>query len=98
MLLAVINYFLKGKQVSKIELRRKTKRAMLSKMIKSQLDKIAKEKKISRSQRKAEMIEILVNKLKLDDVRKYYSEFFGIDEFDVLKHNLVPPHRILPQR
>ena len=68
---------------------------MLSKMYKHDLDKIAKEKGIVRNKTKFEMIETLAEKLKLDDVRKYYSEIFGTENFNVLEHDLVPLHRIL---
>ncbi len=95
--LAVINYFLIIQKVIRIELKKKTKRSILSMMYKHDLDKIAKEKGIKRNKTKAEMIETLVEKLKLDDVRKYYSEIFKTEGFDVLKHNLVPPHRVMSE-
>ncbi len=64
-------------------------------MYKHDLDKIAKERGIVRNKTKIEMIETLAEKLKLDDVRKYYSEIFGTEKFNILEHDLVPPHRIL---
>jgi len=95
--LAVINYFLIIQKVIRIELKKKTKRSILSMMYKHDLDKIAKEKGIKRNKTKAEMIETLVEKLKLDDVRKYYSEILGTEEFNVIKHFLVPHHRIMSE-
>jgi DNA-directed RNA polymerase subunit H len=64
-------------------------------MYKRDLDKIAKDKEIPRNRTKAEMIDVLTKELNLGDVRKYYSEIFGTEEFDILKHDLVPPHKIL---
>jgi DNA-directed RNA polymerase subunit H len=74
-----------------------TKRAMLSRMYKKDLDKIAKHIGIPKNRTKAEMISELVKKLKLDETRKYYSEIFGDDKVDILKHSLVPNHRIISE-
>jgi len=74
---------------------RKTRRSMLSKMYMRHLRRIAKEKDIPGERLKVQMIDKLTRELEMKDVRKYYSEIFGTEEFDVLKHDLVPKHKIL---
>lgn len=93
-LFVVKNYFTKRKVVE-IKQRKQTKKSILSKMIKRDLDRIAKEKDIPRKNLKADMIDVLTKELTMDDIRKYYSEVFGVEEFDLIKHELVPEHRIL---
>jgi DNA-directed RNA polymerase subunit H len=74
---------------------RRTKRSMLSKMYMRHLRRIAKEKEIPGERLKVQMIDKLTRELEMKDVRKYYSEIFGTEEFDVLKHDLVPKHKVL---
>ena len=75
--------------------RKGTKRAMLSRMYKRDMDKIATDIGIPKNKTKAELLTELVKNLSLDDVRKYYSEIFGSENSNILKHRLVPEHKIL---
>lgn len=88
-------------EVSMIEIkttkRSTTKKAILSRMYKKDLDKIAKDIDIPKNRTKDEMIVELVKKLTLDDIRKYYSEISGEEKVNVLKHSLVPKHRIISE-
>ncbi len=85
----------KPKLTKKQKKLKRTRRSMLSKMYMRHLRRIAKEKGIKSKRLKVKMIDTLTEELDMDDVRHYYSEIFGTDEFDVLKHELVPAHRVL---
>lgn len=71
---------------------------MLAKMYKRNLDKIAKEKGIPRNNTKIEIVRTIAKKLKMQEVRDYYSKFKGTAKFSVLNHNLVPKHKILSDK
>jgi len=77
---------------------RGTKGYLLSKLYKKDLNKIAKKKGIVTNKRKDELIEILIKELKVDEIKKYYSKFSGIEHFSVLKHELVPKQKLLSEQ
>jgi len=64
-------------------------------MLKVDLEEIAKIEKVPRKGTKDELIKRLAKKVRLKNLRKYYQGFVAKREFDIFKHGLVPPHRIM---
>ena len=64
-------------------------------MLKVDLDEIAKIEKIPRKGTKEELIKRLAKEVRLKNLRKYYQGLVAKREFDIFKHGLVPPHRIM---
>jgi len=68
---------------------------MLSRLLKTDLEEIAKNENVLYHGTKEELIKRLSKKLHLKIIRKYYSAYAVKGKYDIFKHSLVPPHRII---
>jgi DNA-directed RNA polymerase subunit H (RpoH/RPB5) len=68
---------------------------MLSRMLKKDLEEIARIEKISKAGNKDELVKRISKKLRLKKTRKYFAALSMRNKPDILKHTLVPPHRII---
>ena len=59
------------------------------------MDEIAKLERVSRQGTKKDLIKRLAKKVHLAKIRHYYSAFSMKRKYDILGHELVPPHRIM---
>jgi len=64
-------------------------------MLRVELDEIARIEKVSRQGTKEELMKRLGKKVRLKKIRKYYSTFLVKKKYDIFKHELVPPHRVM---
>ena len=64
-------------------------------MLKVDLDEIARIENVSRQGTKEELIKRLGKKVRLKKIRDYYSTFLVKKKYDIFKHELVPPHRVM---
>ncbi len=77
-----------------------TKKRILSRMLKSDLEEIARIEKVSKLGNKEELIKRLGKKVRLARIRHYYSAFSlkrREGKANILEHELVPPHRIMSE-
>jgi len=64
-------------------------------MLKAELEEIARIEKVSKEGTKEELKKRLAKKVRLKNIRKYYSAFAMKGKASILNHELVPPHRIM---
>lgn len=77
---------------------KKKKILMFSRLTKKNLNKICRIEKISKSGKKAEVVERLARKLSLKKTRNYSKTFGVMEQFSIFKHEFVPKHRIMKKR
>lgn len=59
------------------------------------MEKIARIEKVTIKGTKEELIKSLGKKVRLKKIREYYSTFLVKRKYDIFKHELVPPHRVM---
>jgi len=64
-------------------------------MLRVDLEKIARIEKVTIKGTKEELIKSLGKKVRLKKIREYYSTFLVKRKYDIFKHELVPPHRVM---
>lgn len=62
------------------------------------MEKIARIEKISKEGTKEDLRKRLAKKVRLKNIRKYYSAFVMKGKASILNHELVPPHRIMSKK
>jgi len=74
---------------------------MLSRLLKDDLQEIARMEKLSGKGTKDELIKRLSRKVRIKKVRRYYSAFSmkrRKGKLSILEHDLVPKHRIMSEK